>query len=68
MKAIKDRYALGERLYNIREERKLSQTKVAEVMGVRPATVSKIESGTFSPSLELLFKYCQAVGRKIFIE
>jgi len=67
MKSMKDRYAIGARLREIREERNLNQTQVAEKMGVQQNTVSKIESGSFNPSVDMVIKYCQAINKKIFL-
>ena len=44
----------GSKLKLYRENRKLTQKEVAEVLGVEPATVSKYESGANEPNIESL--------------
>lgn len=44
----------GSKLKLYRENRKLTQKEVAEVLGVEPATVSKYESGALEPNIESL--------------
>lgn len=45
---------LGERLQNLRKERRLSQKEVADALGISAAVVSNYESGERTPSLENL--------------
>jgi transcriptional regulator with XRE-family HTH domain len=41
----------------------LSQEAVAELARVHPTYVSRIETGTFTPTLGMAFRLSQAVGR-----
>ena len=50
---------LGEKIKKYREEKKLTQVEVAEVLGVKPATISKYESGTLEPNIESLKKLAE---------
>ena len=45
---------LGERLQNLRKNRRLSQKDVATALGISPAIISNYESGERTPSLENL--------------
>ena len=45
-----------------RTGRNLSQTEVAEVMGCTQSMVSRIESGEYSPSAEMLENLCTHYG------
>ena len=47
---------LGEKLYNKRKERGLTQEEVAEKLGVSPQAVSKWENGSSCPDIMLLPK------------
>lgn len=47
---------LGEKIKKYREEKKTTQVEVAEVLGVKPATISKYEAGTLEPNIESLKK------------
>lgn len=48
---------LGERLRALRESVKLSQAKMAELVGVKQSSINRYESGESSPTLEVLLKY-----------
>ena len=53
---------LGEKIKKYREEKKLTQLEVAEVLGVKPATISKYEAGTLEPNIESLKKLAELFG------
>lgn len=47
---------LGEKIKKYREKKKMTQLEVAEILGVKPATISKYEAGTLEPNIESLKK------------
>ena len=53
---------LGEKIKKYREEKKMLQVEVAEVLGVKPATISKYEAGTLEPNIESLKKLAELFG------
>ena len=55
---------LKNRLKEIRAEKKLSQTELAEMVGVSRNTISSIETGQFSPTAKLALILCIALDRK----
>ena len=48
---------LGERLRILRESVKLSQVKMAELLGVKQSSINRYEQGQSAPSLKTLVKY-----------
>lgn len=48
---------LGERLRILRESVKLSQVKMADLLGVKQSSINSYEQGQSAPSLETLVKY-----------
>lgn len=52
---------LGKRLHLAREQAKLSQQRLAEAVGVRPATISLFECGDLSPTLTTLSAVAEAL-------
>ena len=50
---------LGEKIKKYREEKKITQVEVADVLGVKPATISKYEAGTLEPNIESLKKLAE---------
>ncbi|MEA5040611.1 MAG: helix-turn-helix transcriptional regulator [Clostridiaceae bacterium] len=55
---------LKNRLKDVRAEKKLSQTQLAEMVGVSRNTISSIETGQFSPTAKLALILCIALEKK----
>lgn len=55
---------LKNRLKIIRTEKGLSQSKLAEMVGVSRNTISSIETGQFSPTAKLALIICIALDKK----
>ena len=47
---------LGEKIKLYRESKNMTQGEVAEILGVKAATISKYEAGTLEPNIESLKK------------
>lgn len=50
---------LGEKIKLYRESKNMTQNEIADVLGVKTATVSKYESGTLEPNIESLKKLAE---------
>ena len=59
-----DQLILKNRLKEIRAEKKLSQTDLAEMVGVSRNTISSIETGQFCPTAKLALILCIALDKK----
>ena len=55
---------LRNRLRAARAEKGLSQTQLAELVGVSRQTISSIETGQFNPTAKLALILCVALHRK----
>ncbi len=55
---------LKNRLKEIRSEQKLSQSQLAELVGVSRNTISSIETGQFNPTAKLALILCIALDKK----
>ncbi len=55
---------LKNRLKVARAERGLSQTQLAELVGVSRNTISSIETGQFNPTAKLALVLCIALDKK----
>lgn len=59
-----DKLILKNHLKEARAERKLSQTQLAEMVGVSRNTISSIETGQFNPTAKLALILCIALDKK----
>ena len=55
---------LKNRLKEARSAKKLSQSQLAELVGVSRNTISSIETGQFSPTAKLALMLCIALDQK----
>ena len=55
---------LKNKLKIFREEKGLSQQKLAEMIGTTRQTIIAIEKGTFSPTAKLAYLLCIALDKK----
>ena len=61
---MNDSLVLKNRLKVIRAEKKLSQTELAQLVGVSRNTISSIETGQFCPTAKLALILCVALDKK----
>lgn len=61
---MNDELILKNRLKEARNERMLSQSQLAELVGVSHNTISSIETGQFSPTAKLALILCIALDKK----
>ena len=60
---MNDQLILKNKLREIRAEKGLSQTDLAEMVGVSRNTISSIETGQFSPTAKLALILCIALDK-----
>ena len=61
---MNDSLVLKNRLKDIRAEKKLSQTELAQLVGVSRNTISSIETGQFCPTAKLALILCVALDKR----
>lgn len=61
---MKESLVLKNHLREARRARGLSQTELAEMVGVSRNTISSIETGQFSPTAKLALVICIALDKK----
>lgn len=59
-----EKLELKNNLKKIRSEKKLSQSALAEMVGVSRNTISSIETGQFNPTAKLALLLCIALDKK----
>ena len=60
---MNDELKLKNSLKEARAEKKLSQTQLAEMIGVSRNTISSIETGQFNPTAKLALILCIALDK-----
>lgn len=64
---MNDRLRIGNRLRELREAKGLTTTLLGEKCGLTQSTISKVENGKWSVSLDILSKICEALGARVEI-
>ena len=64
---MNDELKLKNNLKEARSEKKLSQTQLAEMIGVSRNTISSIETGQFNPTAKLALILCIALDNNPII-
>ncbi|MGP6140779.1 MULTISPECIES: helix-turn-helix transcriptional regulator [unclassified Jeotgalibaca] len=59
-----EKLILQNHLKEARNEKKLSQTQLAEMVGVSRNTISSIETGQYNPNAKLALTICIALDKK----
>lgn len=57
---------LGKRIQLIRKSKGFTQEKLAELIGIEPPSLSYIETGKFSPSVETLQKLAEVLNVEVW--
>lgn len=60
-----ERLRIGRRIAEIRKERGLTQTQLAQQCGQQQAHIARIEAGRYSVGLDTLAQIADAMGMKI---
>ena len=60
---MEDNLVLKNRLKNARSEKGLSQSQLAQLVGVSRNTISSIETGQFNPTAKLALIICIALDK-----
>lgn len=64
---MEERIRIGKRLRELREGQGLTTTQLAEMCDLSHSTISKVENGRWSVSLDILSKICDALGARVEI-
>ena len=56
---------LNEKMRQARQQKGLSQTELAKIIGVSRQTVNMIENGDYNPTIALCLKLCKALDKTL---
>jgi len=58
-------YKIKTRLHELRKERNMQQSELAELVGVRRETIGNLENGKYNPSLKLAMDIAKVFERTV---
>ena len=67
-KALAPEYELIKQIIQARTELNLTQQELADRVGIKQSNISRLESGTYNPSLDFLKKIAGGLGKELHIE
>lgn len=67
-KNIDHRIEIGNRIAEIRKLRGLTQDDLSKITGLQRVNISKVETGKYNVSIDILNKVCKALEVEIKIE
>lgn len=62
---LKPRYEIISQIIEARSEKNLTQEELAKMVGTQKSNISRLESGTYNPSLDFLVKVAKCLGKEI---
>ena len=64
---LKPRYEIISQIIEERAKQKITQEELALRVGTQKSNISRLESGTYNPSLDFLIKVAQSLGKEMKI-
>ena len=61
------RSAVAREIRDSRKTSRLTQQELAELSGTQKSNISRLESGTYNPTLDFLSKVASSMGRRVSI-
>lgn len=65
---LRPRYEAIEQIVRARKEQNMTQEELARRVGTQKSNISRLESGNYNPSLDMLIKIAEALGRELKIQ
>lgn len=65
---LQPRYELISQIIEARKSMKMTQEELAKRAGTRKSNISRLESGSYNPSLDFLIKIAKGLGKDVRIE
>jgi len=64
---LKPRYEIISQIIEARSEQNITQEKLAEMLGTQKSNISRLESGSYNPSLDFLIRVAKCLGKEVKI-
>ncbi|MEA3423990.1 MAG: helix-turn-helix transcriptional regulator [Bacillota bacterium] len=65
---LEPRYQIISQIIEARKGMKMTQEELAKRAGTRKSNISRLESGSYNPSLDFLIKIAKSLGKDIHVE
>ena len=65
---LQPRYELISQIIEARKSMKMTQEELAKRAGTRKSNISRLESGSYNPSLDFLIEIAKSLGKDVHIE
>ena len=65
---LKPRYELISQIIEVRNKQNITQEELALRVGTQKSNISRLESGSYNPSLDFIMKVAKSLGKEIHIE
>ena len=62
---LKPRYDVISQIIEARSEQNMTQEDLAKMVGTQKSNISRLESGTYNPSLDFLIKVAKCLGKEV---
>lgn len=62
------RYEAIKQIIAARKEQSITQEELAKRVGTQKSNISRLESGNYNPSVDLLTKVASSLGKNLFIQ
>ena len=62
---LKTRYEVISQIIEARSEQNITQEELAKMVGTQKSNISRLESGTYNPSLDFLIKIAKCLGKEV---
>ena len=66
--SLKPIYDLTQEIIRLRIENDLTQKQLAQLIGTKQSAISRIENGSYNPSIEFIEKIAYAFNKKLIIK
>lgn len=65
---LRPRYEIIAQIISARKEQNITQEQLAAKVGTQKFNISRLESGSYDPSLDMLIKVAHGLGKKLVIK
>lgn len=65
---LRPRYEAIEQIIKARKEQNITQSELAKRVGTQKSNISRLESGSYNPSLDFLVRVAESLGKSLSVQ